>query len=213
MPRKTKRAHKKQTPTKKAKENPPPKARTHSVISKLNARLRAIVERLRRLKKRASWGGVLSLLGLLSALGFAFWPRVSIAVADPVDPPNRFSTAFTIANTGLVPLENVSAVVYLGEIAFGKFSINPPHSFRYDSKLAPQFWSGHRLSSDERFTITLTDILQYNSRDPEYFRGADIAIGVSYQVWKIPITLERQFRFTTKRQSDGQLYWYSSPMD
>ncbi|NOT23697.1 MAG: hypothetical protein HOP22_13360 [Nitrospiraceae bacterium] len=79
------------------------------------------------------------------------------------------------------------------------------------SRLTLESWQNKNLAMDERFTITLDDMLKIDHAAK--FAGADFSIIVSYHPWIIPIRFEREFRFATKLQSDGLLHWFSLPVD
>lgn len=162
--------------------------------------------------------GICTLLGGLAA-AITFLPRVTITSTDPVDPENPFSVSFTVTNASFipVPLNDVSLRVFVGQILAEPLPFNPPKKFVWGSGgFTRTEWSGHRLQMDERFTITLQGMFGMGKTPPYIpakLSGADIAMIVKYKPWFIPIEQESGFRFVTHRQSNGLIYWYSTPLD
>lgn len=73
-------------------------------------------------------------------------------------------------------------------------------------------WKNHTLNMDERFTISIADVIKLDKSKGIRLYGADILIVVSYKPWLLPFSREKVFRFITRQQTDGNLYWYSYPM-
>jgi len=133
-----------------------------------------------------------------------------------VDPSNPFSVSFTVANNGIIPLTHVDAILAFKNITY------PGVVFRgYEpGKAEDQFvrfsvdrWNNHFLAMDDRFTVSTAET--FLGRDPSAapgpLEGATIAIIVAYQPWPLPRWLRRQkeFRFRTFRQTNGQTYWFA----
>jgi hypothetical protein len=155
--------------------------------------------------------GISTLLGGLAA-AVTFLPRVSVTPADAVDPNNPFSASFTITNANFVTLYNVGARIALGRVVAEPLPFDPPKHFEYGSGgfTRPE-WNNHTLAMDERFTITPQGM--FGMQPGAKLSGADLAIVVRYRPWFVPIKREHAFRFITHRQSNGELYWYSRPLD
>lgn len=170
-------------------------------------------QRIAQTKKRKSLFAVI--LAIATILGTAITvlsllPRVIVDSSVPVDPSNTFSASFTITSASLVPLEDINVYIGIGQVVIEPAQINPNFIPDFTSRLFRPEWMHHRLSVDDRFTITIGDIfgLGFGTR----LSGADIAIVVSYKPWILPLRREKVFRFVTKRQTDGRLYWYSRPL-
>jgi hypothetical protein len=151
----------------------------------------------------------------ITIVGFAgeFLPRVTIAPpSDPVDPANPFSVAFTVTNGGIPTLDDVGLRVVPIEISGSKAPFNPPQKVVVGSGgITRPEWENHKLARDESFTITLTHTLGLTPG--ARLGGADVAIVASYRPWFWPFHEQSAFRFKATRQSNGQFYWYSFPLD
>jgi len=162
--------------------------------------------------------GICTLLGGLAA-AITFLPRVTITPADPVDPNNPFSVSFIVTNASFIPvtLNHVSVRVVLGQIIAEPLPFNPPKKFEVGSGgfTRPE-WSEHSLRMDERFTVTLQGMFGM-AKEPPYIpaklSGADLAMAITYEPWFLPWHRETAFRFTTHRQSNNAVYWYSTPLE
>jgi hypothetical protein len=149
------------------------------------------------------------LVGVLSLI-----PRLSVTPSDPTLSTNPFSSSFTITNTGYVPLRDVGVTMFPFEINSGTTTLfdeknRPPLKYQDLEGLTTQPWEHHELPLDERFTITLGQLI--NSGD-DSLKGADIALVVHFKPWFIPWKSQRQFRFVTRRQQNGAFLWFSQPM-
>ncbi len=167
--------------------------------------------------KKSHWsvgGLVLAAATLLGGLAVVV-PRVAVSPPSaPVDPSNILSASFDIVNTGFLPLKDVGISVYV-------LSLSAPGTLRpltiegtQNSDGGQNFlhfvnptWQHHELGLDERLTI-----------NPEsQIRGsvttADMALGVSYKPWLIPIRLEKRFRFVAMKDGVGSIYWRSWPLN
>jgi hypothetical protein len=162
--------------------------------------------------------GICTLLGGLAAV-ITFLPRITITPNDPVDAHNAFSVSFTIMNASFVPipLQHVSIRFFPGQIMTKPLPFNPPKKFIYGSGgfQRPE-WADRILQGDERYTVTLDGMFAIGGNAPYVpaeLSGADVAMIVRYKPWFIPFERERAFRFATHRQSNGAIYWYSTPLD
>jgi hypothetical protein len=153
------------------------------------------------------------LLGVATILGgiAVVLPRPAVIQSDPVDSSNPFSASFTITNSNIVPLRNVTAFLAIGEITFENGPVPTITGDEdFGSELFRPEWKNHSLDMDERFTITPADI--FKCCDSNKVSSADIAISVMYQPWFLPWKREKKFRFVTKKQTNGLLYWYAAPL-
>ncbi len=147
----------------------------------------------------------IAVLGFLIAL-LTLLPRITVNASEPVDPTNSLSALFTITNSGFIPLRKVSASLGLGEIQPVGKPLDPDVGFDNPSGLARTAWSNHSLDMDDSYTISPFEMIHaYGDRQ------AAIEIIIQYNPWLLPWTVTRRFRFETRRQSNGRLYWYSIP--
>jgi hypothetical protein len=100
----------------------------------------------------------------------------------------------------------VTATLGLGEIQPAGQALDLNFNYDFESGLVPEAWTNHSLDMDDEYTISLFDALHmYGDRQ------GSIQIVVRYHAWFLPWTFTRRFRFETRRQSNGKLYWYSLP--
>lgn len=154
-------------------------------------------------------GFLFALLGAIATV-LALLPKVTIDSSVPVDPTNPFSASFTIINSGYIPLWSTDVSIGIGQVVFEPAQVDPNLFPKFENRFTPPEWLNHRLSSDERFTVTIGDIFQMGHG--VRLSGADIVISISYKPWILPFRSETVLRFITKKQSDGRLYWYSLPL-
>jgi hypothetical protein len=183
-------------------------------VTKKKTRIASTTKRV-RIKKQVwkfvweVFTGFALVLGLPGTIEF-YVPKVIVMQSDPVDASNAFSAAFTITNIGGLPLQDVTVGFVLGELMIGRLypKANTPPDFA--SAIVPSGWSEHTLSPNERYSITPADLWSLApGSNVEY---ADIAFVVFYHSWFDPRVHKALFRFQTKRQSNGRIYWYPVPI-
>jgi hypothetical protein len=167
-------------------------------------------------KRVAVWvSGLATFIGTVTAL-LTFFPRPTVTSADPVDPNNPFSVSFTVANNGLVPLTHVDAVLAFKHISYAGVVFRGYEPGKADDqfvRFSVDRWNDHFLAMDDRFTVSTAET--FLDRAPPDGLGrledATIAIIVAYQAWPLPHWLrrEKEFRFRTFRQTNGQIYWFA----
>jgi hypothetical protein len=159
-----------------------------------------------------------ALLGFATLIGIPAFvltvlPRIAVSPpSSPVDPNNVLSVSFEVSNSGLIPLNDVSAKMAIGDIGEGN---DPGMHGRRTPNGVPYFDiyfpiepdQHHRLGLDERFTINP------ESQLGGYVRSADIEIVASYEPWIIPIHREKRYRFVAIKDLQGNTYWRSWPTD
>jgi hypothetical protein len=151
--------------------------------------------------------GAATLVGL-----FAIWPRVSMTPADPADPQDPFSERFTITNSGIVRLYDVSVAICVGQIIAEPSPFVPAKTFRLPcSTIQSEEWTHHTLRTDEPFTVSTQGI--FVAGPGAKLSGADIAVRVTYQAFFLPFHQQAVFRFVTHRLSNGSVYWSSTPLE
>jgi hypothetical protein len=160
-----------------------------------------------------AWRSILASATLIG--GFAavvtFLPRISIVASDSADPSNPFSASFTIKNTNIVPLSDVSASLGIGQVETTGAHPDPQFIPSFESRLIMPVWQHHDVSMDEGFTITPGDLFKFPNPNVSV-SFADIAIVVEYKPWFMPFHREKVFRFVTHQQTNGRLYWYSQTL-
>lgn len=157
-------------------------------------------------------------LGLLTVIGFivglaVFWPRFTIEPSGPFEPMSKSAATFRFANTGLLPLRNFQPSLGICDLIFGPDQRDRDTSSKrcrgeLGTKLMFDPWFRPWLAIDEKYDIAIEDLFK---APPLAY--ADIAISVTYNPWRLPVRLEKQFRFETRKMSDGKMYWFSKPID
>lgn len=161
-----------------------------------------------------------ALLGTATLLGgivaaLTFLPRITVTPSEPSVPQNPFTASFTVANSGMIPLQDVQLTYFPFEAVMAPSGFNendrPPINLKVIQGFTYPQWGHHNLPIDERFTITPEHIIG-PANSQVSVAGADVAIVIHYQPWVVPWRRERQFRFVTHRQANGGFTWYSFPM-
>jgi hypothetical protein len=168
---------------------------------------------------RYMWAWILGLSALVSLAAAAvfFLPRVTVDASGPFEASPRPPITFTIANTNVVPLENIKPLLGLCAMSlnFGMKDDNPTPPFNKcngESKgyLSPTNWHYSRLAMDEKITASWDDAV--HNQTPGDVDYADVIITVSYQPWFLPLTRYKTFRFVTHELGDGKIYWLARPL-
>jgi hypothetical protein len=75
-------------------------------------------------------------------------------------------------------------------------------------------WRSAWLDSDEKYQIFLEDEFK-DARPPggQKDLNADITIFVAFSPWYAWWTSAKEFRFVTKKLSDGKTYWIPMPLN
>jgi hypothetical protein len=177
----------------------------------------AVTDKIRLVFGRMiGWLG--SNLGWLSVLitlasAFFFLPRVTIEPSGPYDPSNPSPILFTIANANIIPLRNVEVGIGLCYVVPQDGGPTPLDcNGPAQSVLVFTPWSVKWLDVDEKYEIAIEDALR--RRGKEQIEKADITIKVIYTPWRLPFwRSQKEFRFVTKRRSDGKIYWTAVPLN
>ena len=161
---------------------------------------------------KAAIGFAAALLSLFAAL-VTFLPRVSMEPGDRVDPSDPLSETFTVTNSGIGSLYDVTAGICIGQIIMNPISFNPQQTFTLPcSEILRPEWKNHTLRMDERFTVTLQGIIEPGPGSGATISGADIAVLVQYHPWFMPFHREKAFRFITHSLPNKDVYWSSMPL-
>jgi hypothetical protein len=159
------------------------------------------------------FAGILAICTLVGG-AVVFLPRVTVEPDGAIDRSEPSSLSFTIANTGIIPLWQVTPRLGLCEIDWG-IPQRPPQRCNGHllSQLSPSGWTARVMTMDERETIKWSDLFKNNPARPATLYRADISIDVAFQPWFIPIPTEKEFRFETELESNGSMVWRSVPLD
>ena len=171
--------------------------------------------KLRRPQRRfITLGRILSaILAVCTLLGVpVLYPSVVVGPDNnELDRLDASTYSFTIRNTGFITLTKVKPILGLCIITF-----NIPINNQNICNIDFDAWKSKTLTMDEPYTIGLGDFMKPDpgstGERPE-LDYADISIVVVFQLWEIPYTMEREFRFYTELQKTGKMVWRSKPVE
>jgi hypothetical protein len=139
---------------------------------------------------------------------------VSVEPPGPYDPSKPSTITFTISNINIVPLRNVQVGVGVcsTEVRRNVFLRGPECNGPLGAILTPPVWKARWLDVDERWQIALEEGLQVDA--VKQIENADIAVAITYTPWWMPTFWHntKEFRFSTKKRSDGRIYWVPIPL-
>jgi hypothetical protein len=164
-----------------------------------------------------------TLVVMFAAAALFFLPRVTVEPSGPFDPSHPTSLIFTIANINIIPLRNVQPSVGICFIDLGDKlpKLRGPEAGSGDapndcngptrSKIAIGNWFVRWLDVDEKYEIPI----ESGIRTDGPIQNANITIAVTYTPWWMPPFWRntKEFRFVTKRLSDGKTYWTHVPLN
>jgi hypothetical protein len=164
------------------------------------------------------WSAILAFCTLLGVV--VLWPRVNVDVEKEPDFSSAIPNSITVLNTGSVTLRSAAvsfglcrAVSDSGAMFAGR---NPPtkcNGGALDGSVSHvSAWEGHTLVVDEKWTVTGSrGFMGFGS---EKLRDGDVDYIVSFWAWPLPFFRHTvEFRFATRRQSNGSLIWVPFPVD
>ena len=151
----------------------------------------------------------ITLIGLFSII--SLFPSINIEsnnIYTPIDPNPIF---FTITNSSLYPIRNIQPSMGVCFITYGDQPMKKNCKQEFPKLYFPFFFI-QNLDKNEKYQIALEDmmVMEGSSRQPAQ---ADITIAISYTIWGLPWwPLNKEFRFTTRKLSDGNIYWFPRPL-
>jgi hypothetical protein len=153
------------------------------------------------------WGRFITALGiLLGIVGLvALLPDVTIEPSNAPEASNPFSGAFKVRNDQFYPIEHVHIQAYVWCVKMGTGTDTTPPSTCKKGNIPssrPE-WNQDIAGHDSR-DILAGEVL-YGT--PHALLYAEISIEVSYRPWFVPIPLEREDHFYTRRKDDGNIEW------
>ena len=144
------------------------------------------------------------------AAAAAFLPRVSVSPLSEQVASGASPTLFSINNVELVPLKDVQPMLGICQVKYYQtpetedMNGSCTHDQAIGSFLLFTQWHEDEIGVDHSYTISLQDLLHVKGAPISY---ADISIEVEYQPAFLPWHQRASFRFTTRVQGDGKLYW------
>jgi hypothetical protein len=158
-----------------------------------------------------------SALMTLVAGAFYFLPRITVEPSGLYDPKSPSPIIFTIGNVNIVPLRDVQPVIGVCYITGIGVSGGPECNGPAATVLAFKPWFTKWLDVDEKYQIAIEDALRPATPDKQgqQIENANVTIGIMYTPWRMPAfwRITKQFRFVTKKLSDGKIYWTSTPLN
>jgi hypothetical protein len=159
----------------------------------------------------------------VAAAALFFLPRITVEPSGPYDPSQPTPLIFTIINTNIVPLRNVQVGLGVCYFDLGGTKIRSPESGNGEIPkdcsgpsgeiINITGWFFHWLDVDEKAQIPIESGIK-NGIDPrQQIDHANITIAVAYSPWWAPWRNIRQFRFVTRKLSDGKTYWSPEPLN
>lgn len=158
---------------------------------------------------KGRWGWLITGLGIVSAIVglLALLPAVTIEPANAPEASNPFSGVFKAVNGQIYPIEHVHIQAYLWCVKMGTGTDTTPPSMcekgnipssmpAWNQDIAPH--GSRQISAGEVLFVTAHALLY-----------AEISIKVSYQPWFLPVALEREDHFYTRRKDNGDIEWLS----
>jgi hypothetical protein len=131
---------------------------------------------------------------------------VTIEPSNAPEASNPFSGVFKVTNGQIYPIEHVHIQAYLWCTKMGNGTDTTPPSFcEKGSPSSMSAWN-HDIAPHGSRQIDAGEVL-YGT--PHALLYAEISITVSYQPWFLPISLEREEHFYTRRKDNGDVEWLS----
>jgi hypothetical protein len=166
-----------------------------------------------REKKHYIKSAITIALGLVALL--VFWPRMTVQLAQSMNPQDVLGGSFTITNnTLLIPFRDVS--VFLGLCGIELVQDGPFDPDNFDcpvekaGRLTVEPWKHHLLNSDQSWTLTFNEVVHSY---PNKVGGFDLGCVITYHWWFLPMQFTKAFRFVTRKQPDGTMQWFALPVD
>jgi hypothetical protein len=163
---------------------------------------------------------------VVASVGFAsavvtFFPRFAVDAPGPFDPLQPPSMPFTITNNSIIPLWDVQPYIGICKFVwgpeFGEVTLKSDHPC--DGPLDVLFRNPEmfvrRFTTDERLVVRIEEAFRppYPIRDNHNrMKSAVISIVLEFQPWFIPWHSTKQFRFSTRKEADGELSWVPEPL-
>jgi hypothetical protein len=194
------------------------------MAGKLLGSLRKIVGQLRSgIPWFGSWAATML---TIFAAAVVFLPRITVEPSGPYDPMNPSPITFTITNSNFVPLRNVFAAVGVCDVTLpvrtrggGSIVLKGVGQEYCATSGGPMTrvtipdWQIKWLDADERWQLALEDV--FPGTTATQIETANMTISLEYTPWYLPSFWRnlRQFRFVTKKRSDGKIYWVPTPLN
>jgi hypothetical protein len=145
-------------------------------------------------------GVVSAAVGLLVLL-----PNVTIEPSSAPEALNPFSGVFKITNNQFYPIEHVHIQAYLWCTKMGTGTDTTPPSFCEKGNIPSSMPARNQdIAAHGSRQIVAGEVL-YGT--PHALLYAEISIKVSYQPWLLPIPLDRDGHFYTRRKDNGDIEW------
>jgi len=152
---------------------------------------------------------LVTILSVVSAIVgiLALLPDVTIEPASAPEASNPFSGVFKVANGQIYPIEHVHIEAYLWCVKMGAGIDPTPPSVCEKGNIPSSRSQWNQDIAPHGSRQIIAGELLYGT--PRALLYAEISIKVSYRPWFLPISLEREDRFYTRRKDNGDIEWLS----
>jgi hypothetical protein len=155
------------------------------------------------------WGWLVTVLGVVSVIVglLVLLPAVTIEPSNAPEASNPLSGVFKVTNGQIYPIEHVHIQAYLWCTKMGIGTDTTPPSFCEKGNIPSSMpgWNQDIAAHGSR-QINAGEVLFVTAHALLY---AEISIKVSYQPWFLPVPLEREEHFYTRRKDNGDVEWLS----
>jgi hypothetical protein len=161
----------------------------------------------------SSWSIIVGISVLMTIIGtiYAFSTRVSISSDVTLDPSDPFRTPFVISNDSYLPISDVTFSCKASNIQPNEFvdAFPPdqegrvPRLGEWSLKPGPRYVADYLQPNEKRSfeCLSIIGLLKHP------ITNASVEIFITYRPLWILWKQERQFKFDTQRNKDGQLVW------
>jgi hypothetical protein len=125
--------------------------------------------------------------------------------------PNQSTGYFKVTNEQVYALTDVSVEASLRCAKIGRGTdVTPPNRCEPSMHTSKERWLKHVLQPRESYEFSPGNLLFVT---PGALLYGQMSIFIIYQPWKLPIHLNKEVRFETRRLPDGQVAWLHIPVD
>jgi hypothetical protein len=157
------------------------------------------------------WGGLITTISLILG-ALVLWPQVTVEPTSAPQPSNPFSGVFKVENGQFYPIEDVRIATYMwcAKMGTGTDTTAPSLCKKGNIASSKKEWNNRTIAGHDAYEITVGDVL---FGTPQHLLYADISVKVMYQPWFVPLRVEREQRFYTRRKDDGEVEWLHKPLE
>ncbi len=179
-----------------------PKRRSSSISNRHRHQPKSKKEAKQTSSRTWKWlaraGVIIAIIGVLIYL----YPEVELYPETSINPYDPFETPFVVQNSGNISVLELNIVE--------KHTIKGERGLNVDgATFTPTAIQTQKLSPDERTTFMPGHTVRL---DLFLITSMEIEFNVSYSVFLIPYSFEKQFRYVAARNTKGEFQWYAKSM-